>query len=379
MTAAKTYLTGGVGSRHQDEAFGDRFELPPDRAYCERCAAIASIMWNWRLLLLTGEARFAELLERTLYNGFLAGIGLEGTTFFYVNPLQARQPMTRSPWNYCACCPPNGMRLLASLEHYVATTTHQGVQIHQYVSGSVRAELGALGTLELAVETDYPFGGTVSIRAASVPSGTCEMAVRVPSWADGITARLKGRPIADQPGPDGYLRCRREWKAGDELVIEFPMRPRLVRASADVDSVRGCVAYERGPLVYCFEGGDVAGRESLERVAVVSRRAPTEVPGFEIGGQPMVGLKLEGSAPRRSVVAQVALLRRGCRPVGTGDDPQSEGIAVASANRARANRRAVLCLGQPRRHRYARLGARTPLNQQLAPLHRHNFSGTADI
>jgi uncharacterized protein len=332
MTAAKTYLTGGVGSRHQDEAFGERFELPPDRAYCERCAAIASIMWNWRLLLLTGEARFAELLERTLYNGFLAGIGLEGTTFFYVNPLQARQPMTRSPWNYCACCPPNGMRLLASLEHYVATTTHQGVQIHQYVSGSVRAELGALGTLELAVETDYPFGGTVSIRAASVPSGTCEVAVRVPSWADGITARLEGRPIADQPGPDGYLRARREWKAGDELVIEFPMQARLVRASADVDSVRGCVAYERGPLVYCFEGGDVAGRESLERVAVVSRCAPTEVPGFEIGGQPMVGLKLEGSGPVGQSSPRWPYSDAVADQSGTGDDPQSEGIAVASAN-----------------------------------------------
>ena len=142
MVSAKTYLTGGVGSRHKDEAFGDAFELPPDRAYCETCAAIASIMWNWRLLLLTGEGRFADLLERTLYNGFLAGIGLDGTNFFYVNPLQARHPTARSPWYYCACCPPNVMRLMASLEHYLATATAEGIQVHQFAPGRVRSELG---------------------------------------------------------------------------------------------------------------------------------------------------------------------------------------------------------------------------------------------
>ncbi len=351
MTTAKTYLTGGVGSRHQDEAFGDRFELPPDRAYCERCAAIASIMWNWRMLLLTGEARFAELIERTLYNGFLAGIGLDGTTSFYVNPLQARQPMIRSPWNYCACCPPNGMRLVASLEHYLVTTTDKGVQLHQYASGLVRAELGALGTLELAMETDYPFGGTVSVRAAAVPSGPCEVAVRVPSWADGISASLNGRTVADQPGPGGYLRCRREWTVGDELVIELPMKARLVRASEAIDSVRGCVAYERGPLVYCLEGRDIATRNSLEGVSVVSNRAPAEVPAFDIGGQPMVALKLEGQArsgppgwPYTGVpyadVPDTGVPNTGGPDSGSvasqsrsGGGPQSERHEVVSANR----------------------------------------------
>ncbi len=332
MTTAKTYLTGGVGSRHQDEAFGDRFELPPDRAYCERCAAIASIMWNWRMLLLTGEARFAELIERTLYNGFLAGIGLDGTSFFYVNPLQARQPMTRSAWNYCACCPPNGMRLIASLEHYLVTTTDQGVQLHQFVSGLVRAQPGALGKLELAVETDYPFGGTVSVRAVAVPNRACEVAVRVPSWADGMTATLNGRTIADHPGPDGYLRSRREWSVGDELVIELPMQARIVRASAAIDSVRGCVAYERGPLVYCFEGGDIAAKNSLEGVSVASSRAPAEVPGFVIAGQPMVALKLEGQVradpwPSWPYTGLVAGQSR------SGVGAQSERPGVASANR----------------------------------------------
>ena len=294
MTTAKTYLTGGVGSRHQDEAFGDRFELPPDRAYCERCAAIASIMWNWRMLLLTGEARFAELIERTLYNGFLAGIGLDGTSFFYVNPLQARQPMTRSAWNYCACCPPNGMRLVASLEHYLVTTTDQGVQLHQFVSGLVRAAAGGAGKARAGGGDGLPLRGDCIGASGRRTHGACEVAVRVPSWADGMTATLNGRTIADHPGPDGYLRSRREWSVGDELVIELPLQARIVRASAAIDSVRGCVAYERGPLVYCFEGGDMAARNSLEGVSVASSRAPAEVPGFVIGGQPMVALKLEG-------------------------------------------------------------------------------------
>ena len=132
LTAAKTYLTGGIGSRHHDESIGDPYELPPDRAYCETCAAIASIMWNWRMLLVTGESRFADLLERTLYNGFLSGHSLDGESFFYVNPLQSRTGDRRHDWNPVACCPPNMMRLLASLHHYLATTTDAGIQLHQY-------------------------------------------------------------------------------------------------------------------------------------------------------------------------------------------------------------------------------------------------------
>jgi DUF1680 family protein len=295
MVSAKTYLTGGVGSRHRDEAFGNRFELPPDRAYCERCAAIASIMWNWRLLLLTGEARFADFMERTLYNGFLAGIGFDGNTFFYENPLQVRVPTARHAWYDCACCPPNGMRFLASLEHYLVTTTDQGAQIHQYVRGRVRTAPGNEGNLDLAVETDYPFGGTVAVRVGAAPSATREIALRVPSWATDATTTLNGRALSAEPGGDGYLRLRREWSAGDELVVEFPLRPRVVRASDDIDGARGCVAFERGPLVYCVEGYDLASEHPLRDISVWAR-VPKEEPGVDIGGQQMVALKLQGHA-----------------------------------------------------------------------------------
>ncbi len=329
MTSAKTYLTGGVGSRHQDEAFGDRFELPPDRAYCERCAAIASIMWNWRLLLVTGESRYADLMERTLYNGFLAGIGLSGKDFFYVNPLQARRPLVRTPWHYCACCPPNGMRLMASLEHYLATTTTAGIQLHQFASGRLRSELGPRGSLEISVETGYPFAGTIALRAIEVPDGPCELAARAPAWAGDASATLNDRAIDCTPGPDGYFRFGREWSVGDELVIELPMKPRAVRPGHDIDSVRGCVAFERGPLVYCLEGRDVAGTGHLQGISVVAGTVGTEVPGVEIGGQSMIGLDLEGLArPAPEAAAWPYYERTGdtgrdaghpdARPVGEG-------------------------------------------------------------
>lgn len=188
------------------------------------------------------------------------------------------------------------MRFLASLEHYLATTTPEGVQLHHYASGRVRTKVGPKGPLDLSVATDYPFGGTVALRVAAAPSGTCEIALRVPSWSNGVAVTLNGRPIGREPGSDGYFRLGREWAAGDELVVEFAMRPRVVRATDDVDGARGCVAFERGPLVYCLEGRDIEGAGSLRGVSVTGA-APTEEPGLDICGEAMVALKVQGSRP----------------------------------------------------------------------------------
>ena len=296
MVSSKTYLTGGIGSRHVDEAFGDAYELPPDRAYCETCAAIASIMWNWRLLLLTGESAYAELIERTLYNGFLSGLGLDGTSFFYVNPLQAREPSSREAWYNCACCPPNIMRLLASLDHYVATRTDEGVQIHQYVGGRIREERGHADAFELEVETGYPFTGGVAIRVHSAPAGPVELALRVPSWADGVGCTVNGSSVGADPGEGGYLRLRREWSAGDEVVLDLPLRPRAVAAAGEIDAARGCVAFERGPLVYCVEGIDLPAAVNLRSISVDPSAPLTEEPGLDISGDTVVALRLEGRA-----------------------------------------------------------------------------------
>jgi hypothetical protein len=303
MMAGKAYLTGGTGSRHKRESFGDRYELPPDRAYCETCAAIASVMWNWRMLLATGEARFAALTERTLYNGFLAGLGLDGATFFYVNPLQARSPIRRQPWYQCACCPPNVMRMLASIGHYAATSTATGVQIHQFMAGRLRAGLPGAGDVELEMTTGYPYQGEIAVRLLVAPDGPADLAVRVPDWAAGAEVTLNGHAHGAEPGDDQYLHIRRAWTAGDELAVRFPLAPRTVRPSPLIDAVRGCLAFERGPLVYCFEDADLPGSaaggqdgaDRLTGVSVPGAARATEVPGLRVGGHEVTGLSVPGT------------------------------------------------------------------------------------
>src|SRR5262249_47023698 len=210
---------------------------------CETCAAIASIMWNWRMLLVTGESRFADLLERTLYNGFLSGHSLDGESFFYSNPLQSRNGERRHRWNPVACCPPNVMRLLASLHQYLATVTESGVQLHQYAPSTVHTAVPAAGPVELAVETGYPWSGTVAIDGASPGEPEWTLSLRVPAWARSAT--LDGEPVA----PGEYAALTRRWQAGDRIVLELDVSPRLTAPNPHIDAVRGCVALERGPIV----------------------------------------------------------------------------------------------------------------------------------
>ena len=297
MVGGKAYLTGGLGSRHEGEAFGERFELPSDRAYCETCAAIASIMWNWRMTLATGDGRYADLLERTLYNGFLSGWGLDGKTFFYVNPLRGGYGTTRQGWYRVACCPPNLMRLIASLEHYVATRTPDGLQIHQFMAATVEAELGG-GCLRGNLLTEYPHKGLVSFLVLEAPDGPVEISFRVPSWSPEAVLAVNGSTL-DGAGATGitshgYLRARGTWQPGDEISIELAMGPRVVRPDARIDSLRGCFALERGPFVYCFEsfgGGAQAGpsTRALDGVYGVPGEGVSELPD-KILAEDIVGL-----------------------------------------------------------------------------------------
>jgi DUF1680 family protein len=258
MRAAKTYLTGSVGSRHHDESFGDRFELPPDRAYNETCAAIAAFQWSWRLLLATGDPRYADHMERILYNGFASAVNTDGDHFFYVNPLQRREdhfekddPGRRREWFKTACCPPNIMRLLASLQHYLAAEADGTLYLHQYASAVIA---GAGLTVE--VTTDYPWDGLVTLRVTDAPDEEREIAFRVPAWSPAADITVNDpveQPVTSSPG---YLRVRRVWCAGDEVRLRLDMTPRWTYPDPRVDAVRGCVAIERGPLVYCFEQAD---------------------------------------------------------------------------------------------------------------------------
>lgn len=265
MVATKTSLTGGNGSRHEGESFGDRFELPPDRAYNETCAAIASFQWSWRLLLATGEAKYADHMERVLYNGFAAAISTDGMRFFYVNPLQRRvdhyekdDPGRRREWFKCACCPPNIMRLLASLHLYLATGNDDTLTVHQYATATLTG-----ADLSVEVETDYPWDGLVTLRVTAAPREAREIALRVPAWSAGAGLALDDQDESAERvrvPPDRYLRLRRAWRPGDEVRLRLDLTPRLTYPDRRVDALRGCVAIERGPLVYCLEQTDQPAR-----------------------------------------------------------------------------------------------------------------------
>jgi DUF1680 family protein len=255
MWSTKTYVTGGLGARWEGEAFGDEHELPPDRAYAETCAAIGGVQWAHRMLLATGNAFYADAIERMLYNGFLAGVSLKGSEYFYVNPLQLRGNAhpdgNRSPahgrrgWFDCACCPPNIMRTLASLDGYLATTSDTAIQLHQYAESTI-----ATDTVELRVETDYPWDGAIRITVGKAPETNWSLELRIPAWAEGAT--VNGKPVdAGQ-----YARLDQTWSPGDTVDLQLPLTPRTVTAHSRVDAVRGCVAIERGPLVYAVEQTD---------------------------------------------------------------------------------------------------------------------------
>ncbi|MFF7930644.1 beta-L-arabinofuranosidase domain-containing protein [Streptomyces sp. NPDC007940] len=284
MTAAKTHVTGGLGAHHDEEDFGDPYELPNERAYCETCAAIASIQWSWRMALLTGEARYSDLIERTLYNGFLSGVSLDGERWLYVNPLQVRdghtdpggdQSARRTRWFRCACCPPNVMRLMASLQHYLASADAGGLQIHQYVSGRYAGDLA--GTpVAVTVGTDYPWQGAIALTVEESPADrSWTLSLRVPQWCRDFRIRV-GETVhdrSDAPVTDGWLRLERSWAPGDQVVLELGMEPRLTTADPRVDAVRGCVAIERGPLVYCLEQVDHPGG-GLDDMVIDTTRPP---------------------------------------------------------------------------------------------------------
>lgn len=262
MVSTKTYLTGGVGSRHDWEAFGDAYELPSDRAYTETCAAIASVQFSWRMALLTGEARYSDLVERTLYNGFLAGVGLDGLTWLYVNPLQRRarpherpgdQTSRRTPWFRCACCPPNAMRLLAGLPHYFASADDSGLQLHQYATGEYEG-----GGLAVRVATGYPWHGTVTVTVDDAPDGERALSLRLPAWCEEFRLSVNGTPV-EESADGGWLRIVRAFRRDDTVRFELALPARLTHPHPRIDAVRGCVALERGPLVYCFEEADGVG------------------------------------------------------------------------------------------------------------------------
>ena len=302
--ARRTYITGGMGSHHQDEAFGADHELPADRAYCETCAGVASVMVAWRLLLATGDLSYGDVIERTLYNVVATSPAADGTAFFYTNTLHQRvsgQPaqteeaspralgLGRAPWFEVSCCPTNVARTIAQLGTYVATASPDGVQLLQYVSGTVRAALDADQRVALEVQTSYPYASTVAVTVTEAPEREWELALRIPAWAQGATVDL-----GDGSGPrstaGSVFRHRGRLSAGTRIVLEIPTAPRWTFPHPSIDAVRGTVAAERGPLVLCAESIDQDGGADVSQVRV----------------DPSVPLE---AAPEGGAVATGALLR----------------------------------------------------------------------
>jgi hypothetical protein len=271
MVAKRLYLTGGIGARAAGEAFGDEYELPNATAYCETCAAIANAMWNYRMFLLHGDAKYIDVLERVLYNGFLSGVGLSGDRFFYPNPLASYGGVQRQPWFDCACCPTNVARFLPSMPGYVYATRGDALYVNLFVGGEGRISLPS-GRVRVVQKTRYPWEGRVELRIAPERAAEFDVLIRVPGWlgdrpvpsdlyrytttvADKITVRVNHEAV-DGKVEQGYLALRRAWQPDDEIEIELPLPIRRVVAHPAVADDVGRVALERGPLVYCVEGVD---------------------------------------------------------------------------------------------------------------------------
>lgn len=267
----KYYITGGVGATNHGEAFGANYELPNLTAYNETCAAIAMVYLNQRMFLMRGDAKYIDCLERTLYNGVISGMAIDGGTFFYPNPLESRGGYERKAWFGCACCPSNLCRFIPSLPGYVYAVKDNDLFVNLYTANTSTVNIGGK-SVTLEEQTKYPWDGDISIKIAKTKAKQFRMMVRIPGWVRGdvvpsdLYAYADGKQLGYKVSvngeevngelENGYLAIDRKWKKGDEVRIHFDMSPRLVKANRKVVADRGRLAVERGPLVYCAEWPD---------------------------------------------------------------------------------------------------------------------------
>jgi DUF1680 family protein len=278
LVSTKMYVTGGVGARSDGEAFGDAYELPNAQAYGESCAAIGNMMWNWRMLAATGDARYADVIERALYNGINSGMSLSGTLYCYRNPL-AFDPDTgekiRNEWYDTTCCPPNLERTFASLPGYFYSTSSDGLYIHLFHNSELNWHLENGTPIKIIQKTNYPWEGIVNIEVS--PSSPTEFTiyVRFPSWSESGGASINGKtPVAAVRGGN-YLALRRRWSKGDTIQLRLDMSPQLLEANSHVVEDNGRVAVQRGPLVYCLEQLDQPEGVALADVGLLASGANT--------------------------------------------------------------------------------------------------------
>ncbi len=267
MVGCKIYVTGGIGATHGNEAFGKAFQLPNDSAYAETCAAIAAMMMNWRMLAVTAEARFADWFETGLYNGFLSGVSLNGTEYFYVNPLESAGGHRRQQWYGCTCCPPNVERTIASLPGCIYSTSPAGVWVHLYDNNELDWRLENGAKLRLTQQTRYPWDGKVALTVAPEKAGEFGVFLRIPGWCRTPSVSVNGKPVGVAVRPGTYCEIKRTWEPGDTIELNLPMPVTVLVSDPRVRDNRGRLALSRGPVVYCLESTDNPGTDVLNAIA----------------------------------------------------------------------------------------------------------------
>ncbi|HKJ42950.1 MAG TPA: beta-L-arabinofuranosidase domain-containing protein, partial [Sunxiuqinia sp.] len=307
MVSKKFYITGGVGARHAGEAFGDNYELPNLTAYNETCAAIANVYWNYRMFLLHGDSKYIDVLERSLYNGVISGVGLDGKTFFYPNPLECDlqykfnqgNTLTRQPWFDCSCCPTNLCRFMPSVPGYIYAQSGDKLFVNLFIQSSSNINIDG-NKVAVSQETDYPWQGNVKVSVSPEKENSFAVCLRIPDWTNNqpvpsdlytfekpvdnrLSIKVNGEPAAYSQ-EKGYAVITRDWKKGDVIDYSMPMDIRRVKANPQVKDDEGKVALERGPIVYCVEGADNQDVDKLkitENTQLTSTFKPELLGGVE--------------------------------------------------------------------------------------------------
>lgn len=308
----KYYVTGGIGARGHGEAFGDNYELPNMSAYCETCAAIGNVYWNHRQFLMHGDSKYYDVIERTLYNGVLSGVGLSGDRFFYPNPLASEGQHTRAEWFGCACCPSNVCRFIPSIPGYTYAHKDNEIYVNLFVESETTIDLPK-NKVHLSQKSNYPWEGNTTISVTPEKTAAFDVLVRIPGWAlerpvpsdlytyvkperKEVEIQINGKPIEYTVRANGYATLSRQWKKGDRIDIVFPMDVKRTIAHDQVKDDKGKVALERGPIVYCLEWADNDGKVSnavlTDDVLVKSSYQPDKLNGI-------VSLAMEGKSTAR--------------------------------------------------------------------------------
>ena len=336
MSSKKLFITGGIGIRPQGEGFGPDYELNNHTAYCETCAAIANVYWNYRMFLATGESKYIDVCERALYNNVLSGVSLSGDKFFYDNPLESDGEHERQKWFGCACCPGNITRFVASVPGYIYARQGKDIFVNLYAQGKAK-----IGNIELEQTTDYPWDGKIRIKVTK-GSGKFAIKLRVPSWlktsptnndlyqyqdkAKTYSVSVNGKAL--YPENRDYIEISRSWKKGDTIELDFPMDVRRIVANDNAEDDRGKVAFERGPIVFCLEGTDQADHKVFNKYILDSAPVSAHFEQDLLNGV----MVLEGSAKELQQDGEVKDVKFRAIPYSTWNNRGGEQMEVWIAN-----------------------------------------------